>query len=331
MSSAFRPLGAALRTLKKLATTGLLTLNASGEVETTDAITINDDGSITLSGALASEVGAYLKDSLIASGSQSAGDTTLFGNVYDRNQLALCDKIGSISTSITGAGSVSGSNGLLCNGNNDVWTLASTDVTTTQFSITFDMGSLQPNYSNAFWHPFVQYRFNSDAQPTYYDSITVEVSTDDATYYKPSGGQWETSDYAGNNRDGLWVGGDANPSIPGSQWRYCRFTFADRVEDSGYASKASVWLLQLGLRHKFAPFSGTLFRADGGRIHGNTGILRDPSHPLHLNGAFVWAPGSSVTPVNLNEITVEKTNDTTLTFKVRGSDNVLRSGTLSVS
>ncbi|MBR9802960.1 hypothetical protein GYB59_15275 [bacterium] len=331
MSSAFRPLGAALRTLKKLATTGLLTLNASGEVETTDAITINADGSITLSGALASEVGAYLKDSLIASGSQSAGDTTLFGNVYDRNQLALCDKIGSISTSITGAGSVSGSNGLLCNGNNDVWTLASTAVTTTQFSITFDMGALQPNYSNAFWHPFVQYRFNSAAQPTYYDSITVEVSTDDATYYKPSGGQWETTDYAGNNRDGLWVGGDANPSIPGSQWRYCRFTFADRVEDSGYASKASVWLLQLGLRHKFAPFSGTLFRADGGVIYGDTGIGVAPDYPLHVEGAFCCRPGASVTPLNNGDLVLEATSNTSATIKLKGSDGTVRSGSVTLS
>ena len=45
----------------------------------------------------------------------------------------------------------------------------------------------------------------------------------------------------------------------------------------------------------------------------------------------VQTPSSSVTPANNGELMVEITNDTTLTFKLKGSDGVVRSGTISLS
>ena len=45
----------------------------------------------------------------------------------------------------------------------------------------------------------------------------------------------------------------------------------------------------------------------------------------------VQTPGATVTPANNGELVVEATNDTTLTFKLKGSDGVIRSGTISLS
>ncbi|MBR9800549.1 hypothetical protein GYB59_02080 [bacterium] len=228
-----------------------------------------------LTGRVTGSAGLYVKNSVIAAGGQSAGDLTLLGNIYDRNCLAICDKRGgSITASFTGAGS-GNSLSLLVNGNNDFGYILGTDNTTTQFQIVCDVGELQGNYGNAYWHPFVQYRLTPSNPATYYNSIVVEIAADsEGPWYKPPGGQWETSDYANNqSAEALWIGADAVPTgLPLYQWRYCRFTFSDRIEDAGYGSKASVWIQQIGLRHKFEPFSRSLFRADGGTIYGDTEI-----------------------------------------------------------
>ena len=46
---------------------------------------------------------------------------------------------------------------------------------------------------------------------------------------------------------------------------------------------------------------------------------------------LVQNPGSSVTPANNGELVVEATNDTTITFKLKGSDGTVRTGTLTLS
>ena len=46
---------------------------------------------------------------------------------------------------------------------------------------------------------------------------------------------------------------------------------------------------------------------------------------------LVQNPGSSVTPANNGELVVEATNNTTLTFKLKGSDGTVRSGTITLS
>jgi hypothetical protein len=52
------------------------------------------------------------------------------------------------------------------------------------------------------------------------------------------------------------------------------------------------------------------------------------------SGAFInatFTPGSSVIPANNGEVTYQLTSDTLLTMKVRGSDGVLRSGSITLS
>ena len=45
----------------------------------------------------------------------------------------------------------------------------------------------------------------------------------------------------------------------------------------------------------------------------------------------VQTPGSSVTPANNGDLMVEATSNTTLTFKLKGTDGVVRTGTLTLS
>lgn len=55
------------------------------------------------------------------------------------------------------------------------------------------------------------------------------------------------------------------------------------------------------------------------------------SYKLHVAGSIGWAPGASVTPAANGYVAVEATNDTTLTFKLKGSDGTVRSATLSLT
>jgi hypothetical protein len=60
---------------------------------------------------------------------------------------------------------------------------------------------------------------------------------------------------------------------------------------------------------------------------GGLGVVKN----VHIGGDLTQNPSSSVTPTNNGELMVEATNNTTLTFKLKGSDGVVRSGTLTLS
>jgi hypothetical protein len=65
---------------------------------------------------------------------------------------------------------------------------------------------------------------------------------------------------------------------------------------------------------------------------GNVGINEtSPDYKLDVNGSFGFTPGSSVTPVDNGDVIIEATNNTTLTFKLKGSDGTVRSGTVNLS
>lgn len=55
------------------------------------------------------------------------------------------------------------------------------------------------------------------------------------------------------------------------------------------------------------------------------------NYNLDVNGTFGFTPGTSVTPVNNGDVVIEATNNTTLTFKLKGTDGTVRSGTLTLS
>lgn len=56
-----------------------------------------------------------------------------------------------------------------------------------------------------------------------------------------------------------------------------------------------------------------------------------PDYKLDVNGAIGFAPGSSVTPVDNGDVVIEATNNTTLTFKLKGSDGTVRTGDITLS
>jgi hypothetical protein len=66
--------------------------------------------------------------------------------------------------------------------------------------------------------------------------------------------------------------------------------------------------------------------------NGNVGIAETaPDYKLDVNGSFGFTPGSSVTPVDNGDVTISATDNTTLTFRLKGSDGTVRSGTLTLS
>jgi len=65
---------------------------------------------------------------------------------------------------------------------------------------------------------------------------------------------------------------------------------------------------------------------------GKVGINEtDPDYKLDVNGTFGFTPGSSVTPADNGDVVIEATNNTTLTFKLKGSDGTVRTATLTLS
>lgn len=75
--------------------------------------------------------------------------------------------------------------------------------------------------------------------------------------------------------------------------------------------------------------SNPLLLVDGG---GKVGIGESsPDYRLDVNGTFGFTPGSSVTPVDNGDVVFELTNNTTLTIKAKGSDGVVRSGTITLA
>ena len=57
----------------------------------------------------------------------------------------------------------------------------------------------------------------------------------------------------------------------------------------------------------------------------------DGSGRTHLYSDLIQTPSTSVTPSSNGQLVVEATNDTTLTFKYKGSDGTVRTGTLTLS
>jgi len=65
---------------------------------------------------------------------------------------------------------------------------------------------------------------------------------------------------------------------------------------------------------------------------GNVGINETaPDYKLDVNGTFGFTPGTSVTPVDNGDVVIEATDNTTLTFKLKGSDGTVRTGTITLA
>lgn len=252
---------------------------------TTDTLVANDN--VTFNDRVRGAGGIYVTNSLYAMLGEGFGDLSMTG-LYDRNELNNAAMRGTVTVALTGAGTAptgeANFNKLFAGVPGNFYSLSGVDATTTQFVVQVDMGSLQPNYSNAAWQPFIQYRFAAGSVFSYFKSIVVEVSPDGSAWSKAAGGGWETTDISANSiGPSLWMGTNAIPSgMVGSQWRYVRFTFSSI--SIGASNPTSIWISQIGLRHANGPFARQYLLTAGDTMYGN----------LVLSGANLSTSGGTV-------------------------------------
>jgi hypothetical protein len=81
--------------------------------------------------------------------------------------------------------------------------------------------------------------------------------------------------------------------------------------------------------------SGITIDANGNGIYFGGPLIPNGTRDVgHLSAPFrniIFSPGSSITPTLNGTVTIEATNNTTLTFKLKGSDGTVRSGTVTLS
>ena len=90
----------------------------------------------------------------------------------------------------------------------------------------------------------------------------------------------------------------------------------------------------IGYHHADDSFRVTVNAAERLRVTstGAVGIGETaPDYTLDVNGTFGFTPGASVTPADNGDVVFELTDNTTLTIKAKGSDGVVRSGTVTLS
>lgn len=74
--------------------------------------------------------------------------------------------------------------------------------------------------------------------------------------------------------------------------------------------------------------------SSGGKLDFGAGnyVVTHSVGALDFSGAAIFAPGSVAPALSSNgQVTFELTNDTTLTFKAKGSDGSIRSGTITLA
>lgn len=64
---------------------------------------------------------------------------------------------------------------------------------------------------------------------------------------------------------------------------------------------------------------------------GNWSIYNGSANPNYHAGSQTWKPAVTATPANNGDLTFEKTSDTVLTVKLKGSDGVVRKATLTLT
>lgn len=218
----------------------------------------------------------WARDSFISLTGQQISDEGMSG-IYDRTETAnICLREGAVCTvTVTGAGTFTDTptnKNVMFDGNpGNFFAISGTDGTTTQIEIHVDMGFNVPNYANATWQPYLQYRL-TNGSGSIYDTVLVEVSADNVVWKTASDDNWKTDNFSGEEVvPSYWFGVRDLADTPGPlivTWRYFRFTLTERV--TGTSSADQVWLSELGIRHVSAPWTQHYLSTGGGTIWGVT-------------------------------------------------------------
>jgi hypothetical protein len=117
------------------------------------------------------------------------------------------------------------------------------------------------------------------------------------------------------------------------------------LEIGNISSRRDTWDTHFGIVNTHPPgalrFPGIAYRVL--TVQADTGEIQIASHDqtvwatfsdervARITGTLAVVPGSSVNPEKVGEVVFELTNDTTLTFKAKGSDGKVRSASLTLS
>lgn len=247
---------------------------------------------------------AWLKSSYTTLLGEGVADGGMTGQ-YDRNELTNMGLRGTVTVTITGAGTFTDTKANMNNFFSGVpgtlFTVSGVDATTTQMIVKVDTGFSQANYSSASWAPFIQTRgvmtTATGSSHTYFNNIVVEYSSDDITYYKPASSLWETTDAKSSQPvPSFWFGSFGFNTLV--NYRYVRFTFSDIQIDPGYAFRTSLWFCQLGFRHRSAPYSRQNALTAGDSFFGNVGWNKTaPAQSIDMqSGAIRFSHVTPTTP-----------------------------------
>jgi len=95
-------------------------------------------------------------------------------------------------------------------------------------------------------------------------------------------------------------------------------------------STGEMWVDTTGSNHLLKYYNGTSWNPVESNVNVDLGLTYD-SNTVSFSKDVVQTPSSSITPSNNGDLVVEATSNTTLTFKLKGTDGTVRSGTITLS
>ena len=302
-------------TLQPISGTGALSLAAANEAAGRSAVGWYGSRAVHLPG------------SAVALAGEAPIDFGISG-LFDRSESTLIHlRGGSVTGTISGAGTLSGNLGALCDAEGAVKTVATGCDATTEITLTIDFGANQPNYGRARWMPFVLFRSAIGGITSTFGTIEVHGATEalPTTWVTADAGNWIDTNTAGSNQiaPGLWQAPEQVMRTTGFVYRYVRFTFKNYLPST--TSPGTFWLAQIGFRHVAGRYARQFLLAAGDAAYGPISV-RDPS------GANITTIGQGTIRINTgatlnwqsSAITVSLTGSATqlLTVAVPGATGI---------
>lgn len=238
-------------------------------------------------------------------------DYTMFDN-FNKNELHNAYYRGTVTYTLTGAGIVpSESNAMFDGVEGNRLIISGAADNTTELTVDIELDEALDTYSSAIWQPFVKFR--SFTSYSYFRGIEVFVSADGISYVNPSGDAWKTTDSSVDSvYSGLWFGSDGIPT-GGYPIKYIRFVFTDHYNTYSGSNPQCVYISEIGLRHKSAPFSRDFVQAVNGKHWGEhnfypAGSTTSPNISLDSETGDITA--GDIRASNVDSVTGYKNNGT---------------------